>query len=146
MNKTKDEFLKKVKYILSEDAYSVEILSTLEQNIMDSKYEEFMNYIHSTYYEVEFMRNDEFDMYSMGDVVVSIFSVLHNKLITYILRFNLKDEYLGFCKCKYDDPGYNIHHKCCGVNCDWEVPVMTVIKEETLGVSEFNGNKKDLWK
>lgn len=66
----------------------------------------------------------------------------------YSFILDLQDEFLGYCECNPDDDGYVVDHKCCGVNCDWEAPIVKCEKIYEILQYPCSGSitcAKDVW-
>lgn len=52
----------------------------------------------------------------------------------------------NYCVCSEDDNKYNNEHKCCGVNCDWEAPIITKIEPKgKVTKYVYQGEQNFLW-
>lgn len=146
MINTKENFIKNIKHLLKkclkdkkdsegntiDDINIGDIVSVVDQNIGNYEYVEFMQHIHSTHYELQYKHIGIYDV--EGEVIVSVFDVLHNKIITYYIGISFEFEN-GTCE---NEP-LNIDW-----NKDWYRPVMTISKEMTIGQSSFIGSKQAL--
>lgn len=157
MNKTKECLIEKATKLLKEcehngeDSFGNEIcylpisnmMAVIEQNIGDCKYEELLNHLQCEHYELNYNHIGQYS--SIGTIEISIFNVLHNKITTYKIFIQELPDNQKYCRCSENDENYNIEHKCCGKDCDWEIPTMTVYKEVEIGTSSFSGIERDLW-
>lgn len=57
----------------------------------------------------------------------------------------LPSEGTNFCCCSEHNPQYNNIHRCCGVECDWEIPVVTRKVGNKQDRFIYKGNQKELW-
>lgn len=64
------------------------------------------------------------------------------------LDFEIRGEdlYWGYCECKPNDEGYNEHHACCGMDCDWTQPVVDIFDKIPVLSTKWNGTAADFWK
>ena len=57
----------------------------------------------------------------------------------------LPSEGTNFCCCSEHNLQYNQIHRCCGVDCDWEIPVVTKKSGNIRERFVFEGAQKELW-
>ncbi|MGF7535376.1 hypothetical protein AAGG74_17130 [Bacillus mexicanus] len=51
-----------------------------------------------------------------------------------------------YCVCSEDDQKYNQKYECCGINCDWDIPVIVKIKMDgTVIKYTYKGEQHYLW-
>jgi hypothetical protein len=63
----------------------------------------------------------------------------------YEMRLLEESRSWGYCQCSPTDEGYCAEHDCCGVNCDWYVPAISITKISPTSDFYFEGTEKDLW-
>lgn len=155
MKKLKNSLIKKINDILYKclinnlDSYGnvieelpiTDILSVIEQNIIDNKYIELIKDIEFNYFEIHYKHINK----KSFDGIVEISVLKNNDVKEYKLLMGSKFEGIGYCNCSPNDENYNEKYKCCGIECDWCKPTMTVLGQRLLGMSEFLGTQKILW-
>lgn len=59
---------------------------------------------------------------------------------------HIQSEGTEWCRCKKQDPNYNARYNCCGDKCDWMVPRVIRINQDTSKeVFVYRGKQRDLW-
>jgi len=92
-------------------------------------------------YIIDFNDADENDSYSNG--WLEIYS--HNETISFTIELDIGVMRGCYCQCNPDDEGYNVIKDCCGVNCDVQLPKVSILKEVKMINHEFQGQECILW-
>lgn len=51
-----------------------------------------------------------------------------------------------YCVCSKEDQNYNQKYDCCGIDCDWDIPVITKIKMDGTVIKYiYQGEQNCLW-
>ena len=91
--------------------------------------------------------NDKYQDWDMPNLRIIFFDEEANKHLShsYVLGFQYDDRFYSFCQCKPKDEGYNPLHYCCGRNCDWVAPQVTIIYENVEKIMHWEGDQADFW-
>jgi len=78
--------------------------------------------------------------------LIGTFEIHNNALgVVYKIQLELGDMTGGYCKCSSSDEFFNVKHKCCGIECDFYVPRISITKESNIINHDFLGLERDLW-
>lgn len=107
------------------------------------EYEDFMQDLATHEWEIVEYENHEYH-YDIGTVTIRIDDSGETKHL-YKLEFCYVDESLGYCMCSPGDDGYDSSKSCCGIDCDWGSPTMTLSKVVLYPSKNWRGLQRDYW-
>jgi hypothetical protein len=93
----------------------------------------------------EYSENDKFVIYLYKEHKDEYDYVAEYADYHYELELEWEGRMWGYCMCKPDDDEYVEEKGCCGVDCDWYAPAITIRKIVGLGYVSFDGKERDLW-
>lgn len=78
--------------------------------------------------------------------LIGTFEIHNNTLgVVYKIQLELGDMTGSYCNCNSSDELYNVKHECCGTECDFYVPRISITKETNIINHDFQGYERDLW-
>ena len=115
------------------------------------KLKEMVKDINNYRYSFEYY-SDETDSYNMGKIIIYLEKGKSDRLYQNLMNFHYEIELLnddrmhGYCECTPDMKGYNSAKDCCGIDCDWTAPRVSITRVEDIGNFSFKGFERDMWK
>lgn len=65
--------------------------------------------------------------------------------VVYKIQLEMGDMTGSYCNCKPSDDSFNAEHDCCGMECDFYAPRVSITKEINVISHDFQGYECDLW-
>lgn len=122
----------------------VELIAPLAKQLCTPQYQKLLGHIISSE-SYQFTYNNSSGGYTNGTLNIC-FNFKTTKSKSYILDFMIDKRLNKYCDCKETDPDYVQAHHCCGNDCDFFVPQVAVTFVQDVGIVNWNGTQKDLWK
>lgn len=139
----KDKFMLKVAELLDKEDFVGEkayfVLASLNQMIMNNK--DVLNDLETYKWVVSLKIPDPIDYYTIAYIEI----YLDNVDYVYEIGIGYEMDLMGYCMCSPQDEFYDIKHDCCGIECDWLRPTLTINKKIHLLFNKWEGLERDFW-